>query len=519
MGGSAMRSGNGRLEVASISGVQAGKGSLGIMESLPDTPETSRSVIPGRPRGQVRQETTTCFFRGYKYTRAWAFSRKIAYPCSHWRQGCSGTMAFFTSTMGYTVGRLHTCRNVDASVASLTDVMGAMKDRVDVLDIEQVAVPARVIWNGVRDEFYGANNEHVVRGLSELQVLRRVYQARNRHFSGEIHGALEIPPPPPPLSTALNESVSFFQFHHVTANRENLNRPTRLIGWAHPSLINLLRYHETTIFIDGTFRCVPRSYKQCVIIMVHDRASGLYVPVYYVLSTSRSGDSFWDIMHFIVQGTDQQLEPAEVVCDFESALIQAVQTQFPNAIIIGCLFHLKQALRRAMKRFAIPVEECAIAMSRGVVDMLTVVSPSLIERCIKWVKHEIRQRCTESGTSYSKVKWRGFWGYFQRTWLDHYDVSEWNVAGLNNELVDRTNNPLERFNRELNNRFPKPRPSKATFVGVIKSLSAEYVQRLADIPRGRARRPPRELIQLPVPVELPEDISDESEDEEPAAEE
>ncbi|KAK1944553.1 hypothetical protein P3T76_004465 [Phytophthora citrophthora] len=345
------------------------------------------------------------------------------------------------------------------------------------------------------------------------------FDVRTKQGTDTSAGKYMVHSKSPPLYTALNESVSFVQFHHVTANRENLNRPTRLIGWAHPSLVNLLRYHGTTIFIDGTFRCVPRSYKQCVIIMVHDRASGLYEPVYYALSTSRSGDSFWDIMHFIVQGTDQQLEPAEVVCDFESALIQAVQTQFPNAIIIGCLFHLKQALRRAMKRFAIPVEECAIAMSRGVVDMLTVVSPSLIERCIKWVKHEIRQRCTESGTSYSKVKWRGFWVYFQRTWLDHYDVSVWNVAGLNNELVARTNNPLERFNRELNNRFPKPRPSMATFVGVIKSLSAEYVQRLADIPRGRAHRPPRELIQLPVPVELPEDISDESEDEEPAAEE
>ncbi|EGZ18676.1 hypothetical protein PHYSODRAFT_501434, partial [Phytophthora sojae] len=301
------------------------------------------SAIPGRTRGSVRQEVSTCYFRGYKYTRAWASSRKISYRCSHWRQGCPGTMAFFIGTMGYTA-HPHTCRNVDAAGTSLVDVSSAMKDRVDTLAIEPVALPARRIWDAVRSEFYGADNEHVVRGLSEPQVLRRVNQARSQHFSGDVHGAIEIPP----LSTALNEAVSFFQFHYVTVNRENLSKPTRLIGWAHSSLINLLRYNGTTIFVDGTFRCVPPGYKQCVIFMVHDRASGLYVPVYYVLSTSRSGDSFWDMVHFVVQSTDQQLEPAEVVCDFESALIDAVQTQFPNAIVIGCLFHLKQALRRAM---------------------------------------------------------------------------------------------------------------------------------------------------------------------------
>ncbi|OWZ18206.1 hypothetical protein PHMEG_0007745 [Phytophthora megakarya] len=428
-------------------------------------------------------------------------------------------MAFFITTMGYTAGRLHTCRNVDASGTSLVDVTNVMKDRVDTLAIEQVALPARAIRNDVRDAFYGTDNAQVVRGLSEPQVLRRVYQARSRHFSGDVHGAIEIPP----LPTALNEAVSFFQFHHVTVNRENLSKPTRLIGWAHPSLLNLLRYNGPTIFVDGTFRCVPPGYKQCVIFMVHDRASGIFVPVYYVLSTSRSGDSFWDMVHFVVQSTDQQLEPAEVVCDFESALISAVQTQFPNAIIIGCLFHWKQALRRAMKRFLIAEEECSIAMTRGVLDILTVIDHSLVERGVKWVKREIlryqrreiRQRCNDVGIEYFKAKWRGFWEYFQRTWLDQYDISVWNVAGLNNELVARTNNPLERFNREINNRFPRPRPSMATFVGVIKTISADYIQRLADVPRGRARRPQRERIQLPEPVEIPEDIADESEDEEP----
>ncbi|KAG3114967.1 hypothetical protein PI124_g5244 [Phytophthora idaei] len=240
--------------------------------------------------------------------------------------------------------------------------------------------------------------------------------------------------------------------------------------------------------------------------MVHDRASGVYVPVFYVLSTAITEDAYWDMVHFVVQATDQQLEPAEIVCDFEAALINALQTQFPNAIVLGCLFHMKQALRRAMKRYAITEEGCLIAMTRSVLDTLTVMAHDQVDRGIKWVKREIEKRCIVAGIEYSTAKWGGFWGYFERAWLEQYTIDVWNVFDLDNELVARTNNPLERFNRELNSRFPTPHPSMAVFVTVIETTSAEYVRRFGDVPRGRARRIPREWIQLPEPVDIPSDI-------------
>ncbi|OWZ04204.1 hypothetical protein PHMEG_00023929, partial [Phytophthora megakarya] len=283
----------------------------------------------------------------------------------------------------------------------------------------------------------------------------------------------------------------------------------RLLGWAHPVLVALLRYHATTLFVDGTFRCVPSGYAQCVVFMVHDRASGVFVPVFYVLSTSRTADSYWDMIHFIVQATDQQIEPAEIVCDFETALMDSLQTQFPNAIVLGCLFHMKQALRRAMKRYAIPEAECLIAMTHGVLDTLTV----LHRTGIKWVKREIKRRCVVADVTYSAAKWGEFWGYFERTWLEQYSIEVWNVFGLDNELIARTNNPLEWFNRELNSRFPTPHPSMATFVTVIKTVTMiktilqEYVRRVANVPRGRARRVAREVIQLPEIVDIPAEIT------------
>ncbi|POM79137.1 Hypothetical protein PHPALM_3257 [Phytophthora palmivora] len=237
-------------------------------------------------------------------------------------------------------------------------------------------------------------------------------------------------------------TLCLFEFHYVSINHDNMNKTTRLMGWALPALTNLLRYNGTTLFVDGTFRCAPCGYKQCVIFMVHDRTSGVFVPVYYVLSTSR-GEKL------LRHRTDKQIRPAEVIGDFEGALQNAVETQFPNAIVVGCLFHMKQAVGRGMERFRIPEEERAIAMTRGVLDVFTVIEPAQVELGTRWVKREIRMRCMTAGILYSKAKWRGFGG---------------------NELIARTNNTLERSNRELNNHIPT-HLSITTFVSAIKRLS------------------------------------------------
>ncbi|POM73961.1 Hypothetical protein PHPALM_9137 [Phytophthora palmivora] len=300
------------------------------MPPAAEVPDSANNVVGSLNATEVqevqaitagRQERTTCIYHGYKNTRAWASKKKISYRCSKFRQGCRGTMKFTISSMGFFACRPHTCRSAITGT-SIADITDAMKRRVDTLAIELVTQPARHIWETLRDEFYGTIPVSVVRGLSEQQVLRRVYRARSQHFSSNVHGTVEIPP----LSLALTRPYPF----SVSLRHDQPSQFTQAYAWAGHT-------HHLLIY---AVIMIHRRY--CVIFMVHDRASGIFVPVYYVLSTSRSGDSYWDIIHFIVQGTDQQIEPTEIVCDFESALKSAVQTQFPNAIIVGCLFHLKQ---------------------------------------------------------------------------------------------------------------------------------------------------------------------------------
>ncbi|OWZ13459.1 hypothetical protein PHMEG_00013211 [Phytophthora megakarya] len=364
------------------------------------------------------------------------------------------------------------------------------------LAIEHVAWTVRQIWEVRRRRYYAEDNPDVVRVADK--VVGRVHHARNQHYSSNVHESVETPP----LSLALDDAVSFFQFRFITVNHEDLTKPTRILGWAHPALVALLRYHGTTIIVDGTFRCVPTGYAQCVVFMVHDRASGVFVPVFYILNTARTGASYWDMIYCVVQATDQQIEPTEVVYDLEPGLTNALQTHVPNAIaLVACIATCYEAVRY-------PRGSVSFAVAPSMLDTLTVVKLEQVKRGIKWAKREVKQRYALAHIPYSTEKW---------AWLEFDPIDVWNVHGLNNELIARTNNTLERFNRELNTKFPTPRPSMATLVTVIKTLSSEYVRRVANVPRGRARRVQRERIVLPEPIAIPEAIDSDTEDQAAAA--
>ncbi|POM71080.1 Hypothetical protein PHPALM_12397 [Phytophthora palmivora] len=97
--------------------------------------------------------------------------------------------------------------------------------------------------------------------------------------------------------------------------------------------------------------------------------------------------------------------------------------------------------------------------AEGVLDMLTVVNPKVKIQGAAWVKQKIKQRCKAENICYSQNKWKMFGQYFARIWISKFHPGYWNVYGMQRAIVNRTNNPLGRYHRELNTRFKVPRPA------------------------------------------------------------
>ncbi|ETL84285.1 hypothetical protein L917_15859 [Phytophthora nicotianae] len=199
--------------------------------------------------------------------------------------------------------------------------------------------------------------------------------------------------------------------------------------------------------------------------------------------------------------------PGDVVCDFEGALILAIRSQFPSTRIVGCLFLFKQACRRKLKEYRMPNEEAEIAMSFGVFDMLTVIAPEKVAvQGIAWVKRKIKEHRQSKSLLYSREKWKSFWKYVAKTWLSTYTPELWNIYRVTRKIVNRTNNPLERFHRELNARM-KPHPSLKPSVRVIEELAGKYVVLRRSIISGEATAPVRPPMRFPKAAKLP-DVSE-----------
>ncbi|KAJ8576508.1 hypothetical protein ON010_g2704 [Phytophthora cinnamomi] len=80
----------------------------------------------------------------------------------------------------------------------------------------------------------------------------------------------------------------------------------------------------------------------------------------------------------------------------------------------------------------------------------------------------------------------------------------WNIEPIRRDAVSRTNNLLERLNREMNAAFSVPHPNLPDFVVGLEKLARRYAHLKYDIDIGRALASKRLPIHLPTPVVLPD---------------
>jgi hypothetical protein len=109
------------------------------------------------------------------------------------------------------------------------------------------------------------------------------------------------------------------------------------------------------LYIDGTFRTSPTPYTQFVTIhgFFHDRV----VPLIFCLLTGKQIGQYRQLLKHVKnrvrQLTGHKFRPRQIVCDFESSLITAIETELPRCKIQGCYFHFCQSLWRKIQELGL----------------------------------------------------------------------------------------------------------------------------------------------------------------------
>lgn len=88
--------------------------------------------------------------------------------------------------------------------------------------------------------------------------------------------------------------------------------------------------------------------------------------------------------------------------------------------------------------------------------------------------------------------------------MERYDVTTWNVQEMMRvgvDVINRTNNPLEKYNRDFASRMGV-HPGLLAFIEGTKREAARYIQRIEDIKHLRQKAPQHAP---PATLEIPED--------------
>ena len=72
------------------------------------------------------------------------------------------------------------------------------------------------------------------------------------------------------------------------------------------------------------------------------------VPVIYALLRRKDAETYKRLVIEILKFAPHWL-PQTIMLDFEQACVKAFQTSFPNVILSGCYFHLRQSVHRKIQ--------------------------------------------------------------------------------------------------------------------------------------------------------------------------
>jgi hypothetical protein len=295
--------------------------------------DAAKIVLGNRKRGALLT------YKGYLFARNQMRGNKIYWRCID--KGCSTFMhtTVIPLVCGATVSRAnirkepsrHCHPPCDASIQR-RDVMKRM---LDIVEADPCA-PVRSAYDNITASSSGSAQiltEAIPNFLSVATILRR--------RRGEC-----FPPIPATLADVDVQgewAVTWRDKRHLSL----IDNHWGVMIFMTTANTRLLSTCDT-IFIDGTFRTAPHPYYQ--LVTIHALHRGVVIPTCFCLLSGKSIGHYRQLLSHISirvrRVTRRRWNPQNVICDFELALITALQTELPGCRIRGCYFHFTQSLWR-----------------------------------------------------------------------------------------------------------------------------------------------------------------------------
>ena len=139
--------------------------------------------------------------------------------------------------------------------------------------------------------------------------------------------------------------------------------------------------------------------------------------------------------------TRHRWRPRMVICDFEQALVSAVETELPNARIAGCYFHFCQSLWRKIQELGLANQYLRRRRVRRILRKFMAIGHLPVAVVRQNFNLLVRDRATRRAVNrYPAID--DFIHYLQNTYIrGTFPITMWNVFERASDC--RTNNAVE----------------------------------------------------------------------------
>lgn len=238
------------------------------------------------------------------------------------------------------------------------------------------------------------------------------------------------------------------------------------ILFASDDQLQLLRIHGSFVYIDATFKTVPRLFFQLFTVFVC--IDCFTFPAFFSLMTRKTTELYTAIMTKIHELVPD-FSPNDVMADFEDASVASFRSVFGDSINIhGCWFHYSQAIVKCAKKLGLTHEFRNNDVSQRCIKALTCLS-LLPENDMETAVGEIEGLCLQSSPD-TVPKLQRLCKYVKRQWLQKATIGPSRLSVRNCD--HRTNNGVESFHSTFRRRVQVAHPNLFAFltrlqVGVI----------------------------------------------------
>lgn len=222
-------------------------------------------------------------------------------------------------------------------------------------------------------------------------------------------------------------------------------------------------------YCDGTFDVAPDNFYQ--LYTVHGISNEKIFPCLYALFTNKRQCMYEDFFNLVKEFCEGRT-PESITFDFEKAALNAAKLAFPNVLVHGCFFHLRQSIYRKIQALGLQTKYGTNKKFNHHIKMITCLAFVPIEDMVAAYQALLKL------ASFKEPEEVAFVQYFEKTYigserrLPMFERATWNVRYAIENNIPKTTNSVEGFHNRLKHGMRhQSHPALGLLMDVLK---AEY---------------------------------------------